>query len=190
MSEKLTSVDITGASVTRGGMMNERAEIHGHYVAECFDADGNLKWSDKIDNLVTTFGKNDLLDKFLGMTTNTAFFLGLISSVSYGAGPNVADTMTSHAGWTEAGGVNAPTYSGTRGTPTFAAASGGSKTTSAAVAFSITGTGTVNGCFLNASGTSAIANTTGVLYSAGTFTGGPKSVGLGDTLNVTYTASV
>jgi hypothetical protein len=37
---------------------------------------------------------------------------------------------------------------------------------------------------------STIDNTAGTLYSAGAFTGGVKTVGSGDTLNVSYTASM
>ena len=47
----------------------------------------------------------------------------------------------------------------------------------------------VAGAFINVGGTSAIDNTTGVLFSAGNFTAGSKVVASGDTINVTYTLS-
>jgi hypothetical protein len=60
-------------------------------------------------NLVTTAGKHDMLDKYLaGSASSGAFYMGLISSVSYTA-VAAADTMSSHADWTEAGIANAPT---------------------------------------------------------------------------------
>jgi hypothetical protein len=40
----------------------------------------------------------------------------------------------------------------------------------------MTGSGTVAGAFINVGGTSAIDNTTGVLFSAGDFTAGAKVV--------------
>jgi hypothetical protein len=100
--------------------------------------------------------------------------------------------MASHAGWLEAGGANAPTYTGNRKTAAWSAASGGSKALSAVLSFAITGSGTVKGCFL-VFGTGAVStkdDTNGVLYSAGLFSGGDKTVAIGDTLNVSYTASL
>ncbi len=148
-----------------------------------------VKWSEPIQNLVTTVGKNFALDTvFAGSTYTAVWYMGLISSTSYSA-VAAADTMASHAGWLEAGVANAPTYSqGTRPAPAFSSASAGSKATSSAVAFSITSTGTVKGCFLNSVSTKD--GTTGTLYSAGLFSGGDKVVGNGDTLSVTYTASL
>jgi hypothetical protein len=61
--------------------------------------------------------------------------------------------------------------------------------TSAAVVFSMTGSGTVTGAFINIGGSATIDNTTGTLFSAGNFTAGSKTVTSGDTINVTYTLS-
>jgi len=143
-------------------------------------------WS--FDNLVTTAGKNDLLDKyFAGSAYTAAWYLGLISSVSYGAGPAAGDTMSSHGGWTEAGATNAPNYSaGTRPAISWSSAASGSKASSAAVSFTFSNSGTVKGGFIVANNTKD--GTTGVLYSAGTFS--DKAVAASDVLNVTVTVSV
>lgn len=148
------------------------------------------KWQDHIDNLWTTVGKNDALDKYLAGSAYTAtWYMGLISSVSYGAGLVAADTAASHAGWLEAGGANAPTYSqGTRPPMAFSAASAGSKSTSSASVFSITSTGTLKGLFVI--NTNTKDSGTGTLFSGGVFSGGDRPVINGDTVNGSYTASL
>lgn len=194
--EKANANEQGDASVVRGGGQVEEALIHGRFEVECFDKDGKLKWRDTIENVVTTVGKNLALDTFLAGSGYTVVgpFMGLISSVGYGAGPVVGDTMGSHSGWVEAGySTNYPLYTTPRKTCAWAAAGSGSKALSAALSFAIITTGgTVKGCFLvyGAGAVSTIADTNGVLYSAGVFTGGDKVVGVGDTLNVSYTASL
>lgn len=174
-------------------MQTEKANLTGIYYVECYDSKGQLKWKDTVKNLVTTAGKNLALDTVLAGSayTVTGPYLGLISSVSYSA-IAAADTMASHAGWTEAGSTNAPTFTGNRQTAVFSAASSGSKAMSPNLSYSITSAGTIKGCFLVlGSGASATKeNTGGVLYSAGLFSAGDKVVSNGDTLTVSYTASL
>lgn len=190
--EEVNPTDAVGASLVRNDALAEGVQASGVYVVECTGADGKLKWRDEFPNTVTTAGKNLLLDTLLSGSgySVTGPYMGLISSASWSA-IAAGDTMSSHAGWLEAGGANAPTYSGSRKTVAFNAASSGSKAASAAASFSITGTGTVKGGFLVlGSGASAtVDNTGGVLYSAGLFSGGDRAVTNGDTLNVSYTAS-
>lgn len=182
---KANAADGSGYAVGRNVGMIEGAEAHGHYVIECRDADGNVKWTEDIENLVTTVGKNDALDKYLaGSAYTAAWYLGLISSASYGVGPAVGDTAASHAGWTEDQGYS----QAARPTASFSAASGGSKALASAAVFSINANTTIKGCFLISNSTKG--GTTGTLYSAGLFTGGDKVVQNGDTLNVSYTASL
>ena len=184
-NEKVQMADSCDASVIRGASHSEATSISGYYVVECFGSDGQLKWKDDIHNLVTTVGKNLTMDTILGNAAAGAVVMGL-----KGAGtPDVTDTQASHVTWLEVGLANAPTYSGNRKTPSFSAASGGSKTTASAVVFSMTGSGTVAGCFINIGGSATIDDTTGTLFSAGDFTAGSKTVTSGDTLNVSYTAT-
>ena len=161
----------------------ETVSIAGYYHVECRDAAGNLKWEEEFPNLVNAVGKQLLLDTLLrtsGTYTTVGPFLGLIS----GASPTfaAADTMTSHSGWTELAAGTA--YSGSRPTVSWTAASAGSKA-STATTFTISATNTVAGALL----ATVASGTSGTLYSAGSFTGGNRTVAASDTLNVTYTAS-
>jgi len=183
MNDSLKIADTASAGLVKGAGDNESLGLRGRYEAVCYDAQGNEKWRDTINNLVTTVGGNLALDTILGNTAAGAIFMGL-----KGTGTAViADTQASHASWLEQGAANAPAYSGTRKTPAFSAASAKSKATSAASVFTFTSGGTVFGCFINIGGTSAIDNTTGTLFSVGDFTGGSKTVASTDVLNVTYT---
>jgi hypothetical protein len=181
------------ASIIRGSGIGERAEAHGRYTIECIGADGQLKWRDTIENVVCTVGKNLMLDTAFAGSAYTVVgpYMGLISSVSYSA-VAAGDTMTSHTGWLESGGTNAPTYTGNRKTAVWSAATAGAKALSAALSFAITSTGTVKGAFLHF-GTGAVNtkdDTGGVLWSAGTFSTGDKAVVNGDTLNCSYSSSL
>jgi hypothetical protein len=185
--------DNNDATVIRGTGLGEQADAHGRYEIECLGADGRLKWREVIENVVATVGKNLMLDSSLAGSTYTVVgpYMGLISSVSYTA-VAATDTMASHSGWLEAGGANAPTYTGNRKTAVWSAATAGGKALSAALSFAITSTGTVKGAFL-CYGTGAVAtkdDTNGVLWSAGTFSTGDKAVVNGDTLNVNFSTSL
>lgn len=170
-----------GASFSAGLEMNAAANenIAGprfHYKLECVGADGKVKWVEEIDNLVTTVGKNDIIDKyFKGSAYTAAWYMGLKGTGSAAVG----DTLASHAGWSE---VNP--YAGNRPAITFGTTSAGSNTATA-VSYSINGSATVAGCFVSSVNT----GTSGTLYSAGDFASS-RSVVSGDTLNSTLTVSV
>lgn len=185
-ADRLDPQSSAAATVIRGAGGEEILTLEGRYEVWCVGPDGKEKWRDTIKNLVTTVGKNDFLDKYLkGSAYTQTIVMGLC-----GAGTKaVGDTQASHAGWLEVGLANAPTYTGPRKAVTMGSASSGSSV-SPTQAFAITGSGTVAGCFINNGGSTTIDNTTGVLFSAGDFTGGSKTVASGDTVNVTYTLSV
>jgi len=193
MQEKTQAQDLSDASIIRVSGLSEQANAQGVFSAQCFDKDGNLKWEDNFPNIVTITGRNLALDAFLAGSayTVTGPYLGLISSISY-TGTSNGDTMSVHAGWVEAGGANAPIYSGGRKLAVWSAASSASKSFSAPLASTMGGTGTIKGCFLvyGSGAVSTIDNTAGTLYSAGLFAGGDKIVSIFDVVNVSYTASM
>lgn len=186
MNDRINPADSVGATVIRGAGHEERITLHGRYEVWCLGPDGKEKWRDTIENLVTTVGKNDLLDKYLkGSAYTQTLVMGLKGAGSAAAG----DTQASHAGWTERGGTNAPAYTGNRKSVTMGAAAAG-VSTSPTQAFAITSSGTVDGCFMNNGGSATKDDTGGTLFSAGDFTGGAKTVASGDTVNVVWSLSV
>ena len=183
--EEQNAMAAASAGIAKNVGAMEKAEAHGHYEVSCYDAEGNLKWKDEIENLVTTAGKNDALDKYLaGSTYTAAWYLLLVSATSYTTGPAAGDTMASHGGWAED-----QNYSqASRPTAAWSAAAAGAKALSAALTFSINATTTIKGCGLVSNATKG--GTTGILYSVGLFTGGDRAVQNGDTLSVSYSASL
>lgn len=184
-AERIAAADKVEAACKYNTTPADTMSIHGSYHAVCYDAQGNVKWEDDIKNLVTTVGKDLMLDTIFGNSAAGDVVMGLKGTGAAAVG----DTQASHAGWLEVGLANAPTYSGDRKTPTFSAASGGVKATSVASSFSMTSTGTVAGCFINIGGSATIDNTTGTLFSAGDFASS-KNVTSGDTIAVSYQATL
>jgi hypothetical protein len=192
-ADALQAADALGVHIIRApASVLDRLAVRGRFEMWCHDAKGGLRWHEEFENTVVTVGKNLILDQSLAGAGYTATeFLGLISSVGYSA-ISAADTMTSHAGWTEAGTTNAPTFSGNRGACAWAVASGGIKAFSANPSFSMTGAGTVKGAFMagGAGATNGVMNTAGVLISAGLFVSGDRAVLNGDTVSVSYSMSI
>lgn len=170
-------------------MFNEKVKAGGVFTVQCFDKDGNLKWTEENHNLVVNVGLQDMNTKyFSGSSYTAAWYIGL-----YGAGasntPAASDTMSSHAGWTEVTAYSQSTRPAcTFGTATTADPSVITNSASPAT-FSINGTTTVGGAFLTSNNTKS--GTTGILFSASDFQSpGDRSVVNGDTLTVTYTFSL
>lgn len=165
-------------------MDSHNVKITHTYQVECFDKDGNLKWKDGFENLVTTEGKNKYLDATLKTgLTSPAWFVGLVKTVS--TGYTAADTLASHA-WTEA--VPGTDYTGNRQAFTTGAIAGGSvdNTASKATFPILTTMASVDGALL----ASVATGTAGTLLGVGSFSGGSKSVSNGDTLQVSVTCTV
>jgi hypothetical protein len=195
--------DSSSAVLTKQSDFKEVIGMEGFYIAECFDKDGNLKWSDRFENQVVQEGKVLMLNTFLSGSTYTTNgpYIGLVNGAST---PTFSptDTFATHAGWTE---FTSYTFggSGVRGTAAFANTATGNnsstsgsnvvtKTTSTILVYTFTAGGTIAGCFLvtGTGATAAFSNVTnGTLYSAGAFTGGNKTVASTDQLNVTYSTT-
>jgi hypothetical protein len=187
--DKCNAQESSCASIGHDCDQGDSLLARGVFHAVLRDAEGNVLWEDTYKNTVVTQGKNYLLDNGLaGSAYTAAFYMGLISSTSYST-IVAGDTAASHAGWLEAGGTNAPTYSNAnRLTAAWSAASGGSKALSAGLTFTFNGSGTVKGSAFWTNNTKD--GTSGTLLSAGLFSGGDQPVVSGNTLTITYTLSL
>lgn len=156
--------------------------------ADIYNADGSFNRREKLVlrfwNGITTAGINNLFNVYFGATSKAAaWYMGLIASSGYSA-LAAADTMSSHAGWTE----ETSNYSqATRPQWTPASASGGSVSNSSSVDFTITGSVTVKGIFIVNESTKS--GTTGTLWATALFTSGDQALVNGQTLKVTYICS-
>lgn len=161
--------------------------VGGYFVVECWDKDGNLRWEDTAENMVTTLGLNSLLNVYLGDTTQlTAWYIGLIDNSGFTA-LAAGDTMAGHGGWSEVSGSNFSNSSRPQWTP--GSASAGAVVNVASVNYSMipSGTDTIYGMFLVSDNTKA--GTAGVLFATAAFSGGTQATNSGDTLKITYTVS-
>src|SRR5665213_1671426 len=142
--EILTPHASADATVIRGGVASESLAAKGRYDAICYGPDGKEKWRAVAENIVTTAGKNDLLNKYL---TGSAYTQTIRMGLKGTGTAVVGDTQASHASWSEVGLANAPTYTGSRKSVAMGTSTVDSSVSPAQV-FAITSTGTVAGCFI------------------------------------------
>lgn len=181
MNEVHRMGDAFGVRAKKGCGLDGAVGVMGRWQITCRDKHGNLKWTDVIENLVTNAGLNYLLDAGLsGGTQVTTWYVGLTDGTPTA---NAADTMASHAGWTEVEAYD----EATRVAWTDGGASNQSVSNSGSAAeFTIsTNSTTVGGAFLVSNSTKG--GTTGTLYAVGAFSAGDKSLDDGDVLTVTAT---
>lgn len=163
----------------------------GVYTVTCVGADGVEKWSDTFHNLVMNGGIANMNGVYFAAgSQSTTWYLGLVTGPGSGTTYSATDTLASHGATGSGGWTENTDYTGARKAVTFGSATTANPsviTNSASPSsFSINGTATIAGAFL----CNVSSGTSGVLFSAGDFTGGDKSVASGDTLNVTYTFSL
>jgi hypothetical protein len=187
-NEKAHSGDAAAAGLVAKTGFNEKIQAGGVFHVQCLDKDGNLKWEDQMHNLVVNEGLQNMnTEYFKGSTYTAAFFLGLVTGPGSGTTYAAADTLASHAGWTEY-----TDYSGNRKAVTFGTATTADPSvisnSASPSSFTISGAGgVVAGAFL----CTVASGTSGVLFSEADFQApGDRTVVAGDTLNVTYTFSL
>src|SRR6478736_32559 len=183
---KSKAQDLVSASMVMGARDTELVSAQGYYTLECFDRDGNHKWTiTEAANLVVNGGLKDMCDKyFLGAAYTAAWFLGLYGPAATN-NPAPGDTANAHPGWVEV----TPYSNATRPAVVFTQASNGNPAIISNVAspavFNIDNIGVVGGAFLISN--NAKGGVAGVLFSAADLQApGDRGVAGGDIINGTY----
>jgi len=174
------------ANVVRRARMEHKVQLFGSYRVQCYGPDDVLKWEKSGPNGVTSEGLHTVLDVMFDADTQiTQWFIGLVNdSPTFAA----ADTMASHAGWTEFVAYSEVTR--VEWDPGEPATSPPITVTNATTRdYSITGTTgqIIAGMFLSSNNVKS--GTTGVLWATALFSAGDQTVGGGDMLRVTYTVT-
>lgn len=184
---KLGLIDRVDVVINRGKRAASSFKPRGVFTIEHLrkQADGTMKKIAEYEahNDVTNGGKDNALDVLFDAATQiTTWYMGLVNNSGF-TGFADADTMASHAGWTEF-----ITYSqAARVTIVFEAASGQAISNSVTAAtFDITASGTLHGIFVTSG--SAKSGTTGTLWATAAFAANIP-VANTDQLKITYTVS-
>lgn len=186
---KAKSVDAVGANVLKGNGTRDGLKGGGIFTVRCHDKDGNLKWEQKSHNLVVNVGLAYVNTTFFkGSGYTAAWYIGVYGPASSN-NPSSADTMASHAGWTEVTAYS----NATRPAATFGAATTADPSvianSAAPAQFLINASANVGGAFLTTG--DSPGGSSGVLFSASDFAApGDRVVQNGDVLSVTYTFSL
>ena len=166
--------------------MRDIIGLKGRFLISCKNREGRLLWEKSIENLVTNFGKQDVLNKyFLGAAYTAGWFIGLKGE----GAPAAGNTMAAHSGWTEFTGYSEatrPAY--TPATATISSPSASITNSAAAAEFTFNATGTVGGLFLCSVSTKS--GSTGILFNAADFAGGAEDVESGQIWNARYALTI
>lgn len=159
--------------------MNNDINLSNIWQFDCYDKDGNIRWSVVKKNRVVNEGLSEVINMVF-LAASNSWYVGLKNSGAVSA----VDTMGSHSGWSENAG-----YNQTNRVPLVVAApvDGATDNSANRAEFSINLNGTIAGAFITSDNTKN--GTSGKLYGAVDF-GAARSVIAGDTLQVAISLSV
>jgi hypothetical protein len=177
-NNELSLKNIVGASLIRNRPLEVKSQLKGFWTVEVI-RQGKSVFKKDFPNGVTNIGKNSILDiMFDAATQITTWYLSFIDATGFTA-LAAADTMASHAGWTEFTSYAEATRVLWNPSP----AASQIITNPTPAQFNITATGTLKGGFLVSNNVKA--GTTGTLWGTALFSGDIPVVNL-DVVNITY----
>lgn len=159
-----------------------RRRMKGKFIVEHFNKSGDQIGTYAFPNGIKDLAQNYALDaSFRGGAQISTWYLGLIDTTGFSTDPD-ADTMASHAGWTEADDYT----EANRVEWVTGAAAGRAITNPTTAEFSVNATVTLSGLFVTSDNTKN--GTTGTLWSTALFAS-TVTANNGDTLKVTYSVT-
>jgi hypothetical protein len=170
---------------------NDGLTLRGRFKAEAFESEWNPEkglylpkrklWEAQTPNTILDAAINHIFNvEFNAATQLTTWYMGLIDNAGFSA-IAAADTMSSHAGWTESQAYT----EATRPSWGQGSASGKTITNATSVTFTINATVTIKGGFIASNSTKG--GTSGTLWSAGAFSSGTQSLLSTQLLKLSYT---
>ncbi len=162
--------------------MLNKTDVKGFFVANHYNKEGELIGTYEFPNGIVDEGIEYLLDAgFNGGSQVSTWYMGLVDNSGWTTWAD-ADTMASHAGWTESQSYTEA------GRPEWAAGAAASRqvTNATTTNFSINATATMKGIFVVSNNTKG--GSTGTLWSTAAFSS-TVATSNGDTIKVTYTVS-
>ena len=167
--------NIARTDAGRKTTMENKIGVRGQYILELHNPDGS-RYEAVLDNMVTNVGINLMLgNTFKESTAGDDWFLGLINNSGFTA-LNAADTLASHAGWSEL-----TAYSGDRKAWGQGTVSNRELLNGTPVEFTINSSVEIKGVFL----ANVASGTSGTLMSTSTQSTALPAVN-GSILKVTY----
>ena len=149
--------------------MRNGLKIRGRFYWTLRDKSGVMIAQGQFPNGMTTVGLNAVASvELAGGSQISTWYMGLIDNAGF-ASLAAADTMASHIGWSEMTNY----AESVRQTLSFGSPSGGIIQTSAACAFTISGSRSVIGAFVVSNSTKG--GTTGILRAHGQFSSGRRA---------------
>lgn len=154
-------------------------KLQGEFLLRCRGPKGRVLWSQKVPNGIVSVGLTDILSVyFAGGSASANWYIGLIDNTSFSA-LSSADTMSSHAGWSEL-----TSYDGsTRKAFTNLTASNALILNTVAASFVMSADATIKGIFIVNNATRG--GSTGTLWSTAALASA-RVLRSGQTLEVVY----
>ena len=163
--------------------MNDDLNVRGAFKVEHRGPDGELKGIYEFPNGIVDEGLDSILDvQFHAASQISTWYIGLVDNSGWTTWAD-ADTLASHAGWTE----NTNYTEANRVEWDEDAASSRSISNSTTADFSVNASGNMKGIFVSSNNVKSTGNT-GTLWSTAAFSS-VVAVTNGDSLKVTYTVS-